>query len=231
VLLFLQLLPGFLLPARDAFEKFTYERLQERRKFGSQRKDLFSILLGEEAESDTKLTPIQLHSECGLAVVAGSDTTASAMACAWYFLLRNPQTYSRLRGEIDALFPNSEVPTDATKLATQAPYLNAVINESLRLYPPTLSGSERTAPPEGIVVLDNYVRAGTQISVARYSVHRDTRCYTHPDKFLPERWLDDNKSKDVLNHNAFHPFGTGPVRLWPFPSSERCSNVVAGCLC
>jgi cytochrome P450 len=51
-------LPGFLVPARDAFNKFTYERLQERRKLGSQRKDLFSILLGEEDESDANLTPI-----------------------------------------------------------------------------------------------------------------------------------------------------------------------------
>jgi cytochrome P450 len=199
--------------SRARFHKFCYQRLQERRKLGSQRKDLFSLLLGEEDENGSKLTPEQLQAECLTAVVAGSDTTASVIACAWYLLVRNPHTYSRLQTEIDALFPNSEVPADITRLA-QAPYLNAVTNEAMRLFPPVLSGLQRTAPSHGLVILDNYVPAGTVISVPIGTIHRDARYFTRPDEFLPERWLDETKG--VLKNSAFIPFSIGPVRSQRF---------------
>jgi cytochrome P450 len=210
VLRFLQLMPS-IMTSRARFQKFTHQRLQERRKFGSQRKDLFSILLGEEDENGIKLNPGQLHAECSTAIIAGSDSTASAIAFAWYYLLRHPEKYSRLRTEIDALFPDSEVPADTTRLANQAPYLNAVINEAMRLYPPIPSSMQRTAP-DGLAVLDEYVPPGTMIGVPTYTVQRDARCFPRPDEFWPERWLDETKSEGVHNKNAFMPFSTGPVR-------------------
>jgi cytochrome P450 len=221
-----------LVASRARFLKFGYQLLQERLKLGSQRKDLFSLLLGEEDENGSKLTPEQLHAECLTAVVAGSDTTASVIACAWYLLVRNPCTYSRLRTEIGALFPNSEAPADTTRLA-QAPYLNAVMNEAMRLFPPGLSGLQRIAPPDGLVILDNYVPAGTTISVPTGTIHRDARYFPRPDEFLPERWLDEtksdgviNKSQGVLNKNAFVPFSTGPVRSLSFNMRSLRFNIL-----
>jgi cytochrome P450 len=213
---FLQQCIPDVIASRARFHQFCLQRLQERRRFGSQRKDLFSLLLGEEDENGSNLSNEQLHAECVTAVIAGSDTRAAAITCTWYLLLRNPHAYSRLKVEIDALFPNMEVPADATKLATQALYLNAVINEAMRLFPPGASGPQRTAPSDGLVILDNYVPAGTMISVPTATVHRDARYFSHPDEFLPERWLNETKREGVLNMNAFIPFSIGPVRFHRF---------------
>jgi cytochrome P450 len=59
-----------------------------------------------------------------LAVVAGSDTTATTLTALWYYLLREPSTFDRLRKEVDAYFPSGEEPLDFTKMANM-PYLNA----------------------------------------------------------------------------------------------------------
>jgi cytochrome P450 len=197
--------------SRAKFQKFTYQRLQERRQFGSQRKDLFTVLLGEEDGNGTKLNMGQLHAECSTAIIAGSDSTASAIAFAWYYLARDQDKCARLRAEIDGLFPDGELPADTTRLANQAPYLNAVINEAMRLYPPIPSSMQRTTPSDGLAVLDEYVPPGTMIGVPTYTVHRDARYFPRPDEFWPERWLEESKSDGVLNKNAYMPFSTGPV--------------------
>ena len=65
-----------------------------------------------------------IHSDGLLAVVAGSDTTATTLTALWYCLLQHPAKLNRLRSEVDAYFPQGEEPLDFTRMATM-PYLNA----------------------------------------------------------------------------------------------------------
>jgi cytochrome P450 family 628 len=70
---------------------------------------------------------------------------------------------------------------------------------------------QRVVPSGGLVIIDNYVPAGTTISVPTYTIHRDPRYFDRPDEFVPERWLDENKRQGMRNKDAFIPFSFGPV--------------------
>jgi hypothetical protein len=111
-----------------------------------------------------------LNGDCALIIVAGSDTTTTTLTHAFYHLARSPQVFSKLRKELDAFYKPS---TDSEfRLLQEAPYLNGVINETLRLHPPVPSGVLRVTPPEGITINSTYIPGGVTISVPNYSLGR-----------------------------------------------------------
>jgi len=75
-----------------------------------------------------------------------SDTPATTLANLWYYLLLHPAHYKRLQREIDAMLLRGEDPVDQERLVGME-FLNACINETLRLAPPLPSGSQRGVPP------------------------------------------------------------------------------------
>ncbi|KAF8200339.1 cytochrome P450 [Pholiota molesta] len=209
------------------FIKFGAEHGLKRANTKTNKKDLFSYI----AESLGSELPI-IISNALLAIVAGSDTVATAMSSAIYFLLANPEKYKRLQTEIDAAFDEHEIP-DIISSSKKTPkhysdvlgrlsYLNAVINESLRLYPPVATSLQR-APAKGSggkllkgnTVADIYLPEGNSINVPPYVIHRDPRYFSpHPNSFLPERWLSSTIANDTLENtitrDAFIPFSSGP---------------------
>jgi cytochrome P450 len=97
----------------------------------------------------------QLAQEAGLAIVAGSDTTGTAMANAFFYFMETPSVYTRLRAELDAAASEGtdgmaayDIEIEENKLST-LPYLNAIINETIRLQPAVPNGVQRIPPPEG----------------------------------------------------------------------------------
>ncbi|KAG6849321.1 hypothetical protein H0H93_009462 [Arthromyces matolae] len=111
----------------------------ERATHGSEYKDLFYHIMNEGGEDADPTTIEEAVSDGAVAIIAGADTTSSVLANFIYFLLVNPQSYKRVQSEIDTL--GDEI-MDFGKQA-RLPYLTAALNESLRLYPPVLSGSQR----------------------------------------------------------------------------------------
>lgn len=96
--------------------------------------------------------------------IAGGETTATFLAAATYYLLRNPASLSRLQGEITARFSSyAEINASA---ARQLPYLQAVIGEGLRLYAPGSQGFPRVST--GMKVGDVYVPAGVSQRIPTY---------------------------------------------------------------
>ncbi|KAF8802455.1 cytochrome P450 [Phlegmacium glaucopus] len=169
-------------------QRCAFRRLQE----GSLHKDLFYHLINEDNNGGYKPSVGELLNDSGLAIIAGSDTTASAISNLIYFLMFNPTAFKRLQAEVD------ELGEDLMDYAKQAhlPYLNACLNETLRLLPPVLSGSQRT--PEkgtgGKMAGLIFVPEGTNVFVPTYCIHRDARCFSpFPDSFLPERWLPEDQ--------------------------------------
>ncbi|KAF8899918.1 cytochrome P450 [Gymnopilus junonius] len=205
-----------------AFRAYAKNRAMIRRKGTSPHKDIFHYLMDEDNVASIPPTPEEIISDGGLAIIAGSDTTSSAITHLFYFLMTHPTNYNRLQKEID---DNSDNLQDGTKQA-HMPYLNAVINEALRLYPPVLSGSQRT-PDEGSggKMLGSYfLPEGNNVFLSTYSLHRDPRCFSPlPDTFLPERWLAEqqrvelepkifsNANEYIHNTAAFIPFSQGPT--------------------
>ncbi|BEI85721.1 hypothetical protein CcaverHIS002_0600080 [Cutaneotrichosporon cavernicola] len=196
------------LPERlKIFETQNMERFERRAKQGSARRDLFTYLLGEEKE-DTgqlfKLTRLELIADAGTIVVAGSDTTSSLLTWFWYYSTKYPQTYKALRSELSTL--SSDQLTDTTTLS-KLPYLNAALNETMRMQPAVPGGLRRLVPPGGIDIEGHYIPEGTVLSVPAYAIQHDPRWWGEDcDTYRPERWLD---TTDKYNKSAYLPFSYG----------------------
>ncbi|KAI0695303.1 cytochrome P450 [Cytidiella melzeri] len=193
-------------------------RAQARLEAGSQTKDIFYYLSNEDGvEKQNPPKPVVI-SDGFLAVIAGSDSTATVLSAAFWGMLSRPDIYQRLRMEVDRFFPPEENSTINRGQHAQMVFLEAVINESLRLFPPGPSGSQR-APPVGRgdrVIGQYHIPEGTNARLHTWSMHRDPRNFSHPDTFWPARWLiasglEESKEPFVHNANAFIPFSFGPT--------------------
>lgn len=195
---------------------WTSPRIQQ----GSKTKDLYYYLTDEEGTRKSSITTAA--SEGVLAIIAGSDTVASTLTALWYYLMRDASMFNRLRAEVDMHFPFGQEPLDFSKMS-RMPYLNACINETLRLLPPVLTGVQRSAIPSKLVGTYS-IPEGNNISVHTYSLHRNPRCFFPlPDSFWPDRWLPEpdrqcpplSATKDygefVHDTTAFIPFSLGPA--------------------
>jgi len=179
---------------------------------GANRKDLFYHLSGEELPETERPSFGDLAQNGTLAIIAGSDTTSSILTAIIYYLLLNPAVYERLQEEVDSAFPSGEEPLDAAKLS-HLEWLNGCINETLRLQPPVLSGSQRSVDKgKGPKVLGRLViPEWTQLALHTYSIQRDPRYFHTPDAFLPERWFSKGAPAGEHNTAAFIPFSYGPT--------------------
>ncbi|KAL0261757.1 hypothetical protein SLS55_003187 [Diplodia seriata] len=165
-------------------------------------KDLLSWLLKARYENDRSAPPgkVALDEDARLIIIAGSDTTAAALANAVFYLARDRRALAKLQAALDAAFPDG-VAGWSYDAAKNVPYLDHVINETLRLRPPVPSGLSRLTPPEGLQIDEVYVPGNTVVSIPAHSIQRDARYYEDPDAFVPERW--ENLSPESAPFLAF----------------------------
>jgi cytochrome P450 len=100
------------------------------------------------------------------AIVAGSDTTRATLISVWYFLSKYPSNADKIREELSKVDH-----TDANALAL-LPHLNGVINETLRLVPPQMTGGGRITGPEGLWVDDVWIPGGVKVTAPKYVISR-----------------------------------------------------------
>ncbi|KAG6902636.1 hypothetical protein C0995_013761 [Termitomyces sp. Mi166 len=194
--------------------KFAINHGKARLAKGHETKDLWYHLSDEPGLEKERPTVKEIVADSTLAMIAGSDTTATALSNLFYFLLRHPHCLKRLRDEIDDVYPKEECPLSSAK-HSHLPYLAACINECLRLLPPTLSSGPREvlAGEGGRVFGGQFIPEGTQVYIPPYSIHRSPKYFSpRPDDFVPERWLTGAENVDnLLNSSAFIPFSYGPA--------------------
>jgi cytochrome P450 len=171
-----------------------------RREQDSERADLLSILLHAQDESGTGMSDKQLRDEVLTLLVAGHETNANALAWTWHLLAQNPDAERKLLDEVDALVG----PPTAADLH-RLPYTAAVMDESMRMYPPVWI-TEREVTQEWEIG-GFRVEPGLQVALCPWVVHRNRRFFPEPLRFRPERWLDG--STDSLHTYAYFPFGGG----------------------
>jgi cytochrome P450 len=88
------------------------------------------------------------------------------------------------------------------------PLLDAVIHESMRMWPSVFFGSQRVTPPQGLEINGNFIPGNMIVHIPLFPLFHDKRNFVDPDRFVPERWT--TRPEMVLNKQAFMPFSTGP---------------------
>uniref|UniRef100_A0A8C5E554 unspecific monooxygenase n=1 Tax=Gouania willdenowi TaxID=441366 RepID=A0A8C5E554_GOUWI len=151
-----------------------------------------------------RLTDHEIISQATMFVFAGYETSSATLCFLVYCLARNPKIMKCLQKEIDATFPNKDPVTYEALM--QMEYLDSVVNEGLRLYPP-LARLERMAK-ETVKINGTTIPKGMLVMVPVYALHRDSDLWPEPEEFKPERFSKENKQS--INPYTYLPFGIGP---------------------
>lgn len=125
-------------------------------------------------------------------IIAGSDSTSVVLRCVWYNLLAHPTTLDRLHAELLAADQNHAItrPFPKWNEVRELPYLDACINEAVRLHPPFCLPFERVVPDAGIEICGHFLEGGTIVGMSPYVINRHRGTFGEDaDYWRPERWL------------------------------------------
>ncbi len=176
----------------DRVDRLIYREIAERRRAGNleERDDILSMLVGATHEDGSPMRDEEMRDELLTLLVAGHETTATSLAWAVERLSRHPEKLDRLRNEVEA---------------GSDQYLTATIQETLRLRPVISIVIRRLTEPVEIAGYE--LPAGVSVTPCVYLVHRNPEIYPEPDRFLPERFLDNPPGT-----YTWIPFGGGVRR-------------------
>lgn len=166
--------------------------------------NLFGQMLAASNDCEkVALTDKAVREEAGNLIVAGSDTTAVTLTYLVWAVLKDSVLQARLEEEVNGF-------SDALEMAEleNAPLLNSVIEETLRLYGAAPGALPRIVPSHGMTVAGHKLPAGIEVSTQAYTLHRDPRLFQEPLRFDSSRFRD----KSMLSAQqkaAYMPFGGG----------------------
>lgn len=179
-----------------------YDLIASRRRTGEADGSMLTQLLAVQDETGLAMSDQEIRDEL-VNVVIGHDTLADVLGWAWWLIAQHPEVEESLVQEWDTVL--------AGRPATQADlpqlaYTEAVITETLRLYP--LAWVTGRVATQGCDIDGHPIRAGENVVMCQWVTHRDARFFDHPHEFRPERWATD-AAKRIPQH-AYYPFGGGP---------------------
>jgi long-subunit acyl-CoA synthetase (AMP-forming)/cytochrome P450 len=193
-----------LLKALRDLRRAVQRTIDEHRESGAPAGDLLSMMLAARDEQTGEvMTPEQLLDELMMLLVMGHMTTAMAATWTWYLLARHPEADERMRAEMAEVV--GDRPPEYKDVARLV-YTRMVIEESLRLYPPSW-GFGRLALGDDEIG-GYHIPAGSVLSLAPWVTHRRPELWPDPDRFDPERF--DPKRTVERPRFAYYPFGGGP---------------------
>ncbi|KAL9542581.1 hypothetical protein MBANPS3_008546 [Mucor bainieri] len=188
------------------------DRLKESKGDSAQRKDILQFLINvqQTAEADDSLTVDSIISETTLFLVAGSETTSNSIGFAFIHLLQNPDKLEKLYQELDTVdFEPGQVVLHHEQIK-HLPYLNAVINEALRMDNVAAAGIFRLAPKDTLLDGRVFVPKGTTLGCNILHTQINGKYWPQPHEFKPERWLENDQNSDEASDlEAFFSFSVG----------------------
>ena len=197
--------PGNLryLQAARRLDDIVYSLIRERRASSKSFGDLLSTLLEARDETGAPMPDKQLRDEVMTILMAGHETAAVSLSWTWYLLAQNPEVEQKLCAELrHVLNGRSPGPGDLSELR----YTELVVKESMRLYPPVWALVRN--PIKDCEIGGYRVPAGATVMMSPWVMHRDPQHYDEPERFNPDRWLDE-RTLGAPKFTYF-PFGGGP---------------------
>jgi len=199
---------GRFLRLRERVRELLYAEIRDRRQAletldaeAAAQTDILTLLMQTRDENGEAMSDTELHDELVTLLLAGHETTASAMVWMLYWIHYLPEVEQKIRAELADL----EADPDPMAIA-QLPYLTAVCQEALRIYPITPTSFVRTLR-ESMTLAGYDLVAGTALVPATYIIHQRPDIYPEPQQFRPERFWE----RQFAPHE-YLPFGGGHRR-------------------
>ena len=190
--------------SRAVLDEIVYGEILQRRKSPDPEKmDILSLLLGVRDEAGEGFTDKEVRDQVMTLMFAGHDTSTSTLTFMMHELARHPDVLERLQQEQDEVL-GGEVP-DIERLEREMPYLDMVLDEVLRLYPPAWIGPRRAV--RDFEFNGHRVSRGAYVNYCSWASHRIPEFFPEPEAFIPERFSRERKA--ALPRGAYVPFGGG----------------------
>ena len=187
--------------ARAKLDGLIHAEISRRRRTGERGDDLLSLLLDARDEDGAQLDDAHVRDEVMTLLFAGHDTTTSTVAFLFYELSRNPDVRDRLEQELDEVATIEPAHLGGSAL----PYLELVIDETLRKYPPAWVGPRRSNRP--FTFAGAQVPGNAFVNYCSWASHHLPHVFPEPEAFRPERFTPEARAK--LPKGAYIPFGGG----------------------
>jgi cytochrome P450 len=193
-----------LMASRAVLDEIVYAEIARRRAApDSGRRDILSLLVEARGEAGERFTDTEIRDQVMTLMFAGHDTSTSTVAFTLYELAHHPDVMERLAEEQDAVL-GGKAPT-IDQLERELPYLDMVVDEVLRLYPPAWIGPRRAVRE---FEFGGYrVPRGAYVNYVSWASHRIPEVFPEPEAFVPERFTRERKA--ALPRGAYVPFGGG----------------------
>jgi cytochrome P450 len=207
---------------RAKYMAYSRQQLTERTALGDEtdRRDFFYHLLkARDPETGQGFTKPELWGESNLLIIAGSDTTSTAMAATLFYLVRHPAALARVTAEVRSKFSSLEEIHQGV-LLNACTYLRACVDEAMRLSPSVGGLLPREVLAGGMTIDGEPIPAGTIVGTPHYTIHHNAAYYPDPFAYRPERWIihsaeeknaaEVSEAQVALAQSAFCPFSIGP---------------------
>lgn len=190
--------------AMDRLDEVVQRIIDERRREFQDGGDLLSsMMLSRDQSTGEAMNDEQLRNQIMTLMLAGYETTASALTWTWRLLAEAPAAVERLQAETRAVLGGR--PPQYADLE-RLPFTGQVLNEAMRLFPPAWILGRRALGEDEIG--GYYVAPGTTIAICLYTLHRHPEFWERPDEFDPDRFSPERAAS--RHKFAFIPFGAGP---------------------
>jgi cytochrome P450 len=192
-----------LIASRQVLDDIVFGEIKRRRAApDDERQDILSLLLGARGEAGEAFTDREVRDQVMTLMFAGHDTSTSTLSFMMHELARHPDVVERLCEEQDQVLGGKPPTVDSLE---EMPYLDMVLDEVLRLYPPAWIGPRRAVRD---FEFGGYsIPEGAYVNYCSWASHRIPEVFPDPEAFIPERFTRERKA--ALPRGAYVPFGAG----------------------
>jgi cytochrome P450 len=190
--------------AKRRLDEIVYGMIASRRREGERQNDILDRLIAARDEDGNEgMGKVQMRDEVVTLMLAGHETSATALAWTLYLLAKHPEIEERLARELDTVL-HGEAASSGDLAAV--PYLKQVVQESMRIYPPVWAIARRSHQCEEFG--DYEVPADAYVGVVPYALHRHPGFWPDPERFDPDRF-QPNRAESRHSY-CYLPFAAGP---------------------